>query len=73
MENVDREISIRKIVIRIVSIEPQDEYEGPWTLREQLDLAAGSEEYVPLVSFGEPYVNSKVVSCFDAADTFAEF
>jgi hypothetical protein len=72
IENVSADRTIRRIKITVISIEPQDEYVGPWVLKEQLDLAAGEAEFVPLISFGEPYTNAKEESRYDSADTFAD-
>lgn len=72
IENIDLNHSIKGIRAKILSIEPQTEYVGPWTLAEQVDLAPGADVFIPLVSFGEPYINSAVGDRYHGSDTFFE-
>jgi hypothetical protein len=70
IENIGNERSIQNIRIPILSIVPQDEYEGPWLLAEGLHIAAGAEEYIPFLAFGEPDTSND--RQYDSADTFID-
>jgi hypothetical protein len=53
--------------VHVIKIEPEDnEYKGPWLLKEISSLAAGDHDFIPLARYGEAR-NPKDYNC---ADTF---
>lgn len=53
VKNTDGRFPISGCKIQIVKLEPQTEYSGPWLIKSGIALAAGDQEFVPLVSYGE--------------------
>lgn len=53
IENTERTKTVSNCKIYITSIVPHTEYDGPWLLKDQISLAAGDHEFVPLVTYGE--------------------
>jgi len=51
--------------VRVTAIEPQDEYIGPWLLKEFPSLAAGDHVFIPLARYGEAR-NPKTYNCADS-------
>jgi hypothetical protein len=51
--------------LHIIKIEPQTEYNGPWTLSEIRSLAAGDHRLVPLAIYGEAR-NPETTNCADS-------
>jgi hypothetical protein len=66
LSNVHATKTATNCKVHITKIEPQTEYEGPWSLTQGLTLAAGDYEFIPLATFGEAR-NPKTYNC---ADTF---
>ena len=52
--------------VHVTKIEPQTEFEGPWSLTQGLTLAAGDYEFIPLATFGE----ARNPGSYNCADTF---
>jgi len=50
VENIDNEKHVTGIKLSITSIEPQEEYFGPWELESGFALAAGDYKFVPRLS-----------------------
>jgi class 3 adenylate cyclase len=53
LDNNSQNDAVTGIKIIILSIEPQQEYTGPWILVENLSLAAGDHCFIPLVCYQE--------------------
>ncbi len=53
LENIDRQQPISNCAVRILSVIPQTDYDGPWLLRDGVSLAAGDHVFIPLVTYGE--------------------
>jgi len=51
--------------VHITKIEPQTEFDGPWSLTQGLTLAAGDYEFIPLATFGEAR-NPESYNCADS-------
>jgi hypothetical protein len=50
--------------VYVTKIEPQDEYEGPWPLKEIPSLSSGEFIFIPLARYGEAR-NPKSYPCGD--------
>lgn len=53
LENIDRQEPVSNCSVRILSVSPQTDYEGPWLLKDGILLAAGDHVFIPLVTYGE--------------------
>ena len=53
LENIDRSKPFSNCSVKILSVTPATDYEGPWPLSEGLSLAAGEHVFIPLVTYGE--------------------
>jgi hypothetical protein len=53
IENSDKRFKVSGCRVQIAKIEPQTEYSGPWLLRGGMILAAGEDDFIPLVTYGE--------------------
>lgn len=53
LENIDLSKPVSNCSVKILSVTPATDYEGPWLLEEGLSLAAGDHVFIPLVTYGE--------------------
>ncbi|PCJ61472.1 MAG: hypothetical protein COA65_00470 [Rhodospirillaceae bacterium] len=65
LENIDRSKPISNCSVKILSVMPPTEYDGPWVLKEGVSLAAGEHIFIPLVTYGESREPSKF-KCHDS-------
>jgi hypothetical protein len=74
LENISGEHAVSQIKVTLLSIEPQSDYVGPWTLASGLTLAAGDHNFIPFVSFGEADSAANYsTSRYDRSDSFYVF
>ncbi len=66
LSNVHPHKTARNCRVVVTQIEPQEEYVGPWLLKEIPSLAAGDHAFIPLARYGEARDPKK----YDCADTF---
>ena len=66
LENIDRSKPVSNCSVKILSVTPTTDYEGPWLLKEGLLLAAGDHIFIPLVTYGEAREPDK----YPCGDTF---
>jgi hypothetical protein len=65
VENCHRQKLIARCKISITDISPSTGYVGPWTLKDEISLAAGEHAFIDLVNYGEALDAQK----YDCADT----
>lgn len=53
LENIDRSRPVSNYSVKILSVTPAPDYEGPWLLEEGQSLAAGDHVFISLVTYGE--------------------
>jgi hypothetical protein len=70
VENIDHERHVTEIKLSILSVEPQEEYVGPWELESGFALAAGDHKLVPLVQYGEANSIGYSSSAYSRSDSF---
>ena len=66
LSNVHNHKTAANCKVQVTKIEPQDEYTGPWPLKEMPSLAAGDHAFIPLARYGEARDPKK----FNCADSF---
>ena len=66
LENIDPSKPVSNCSVKILSVTPATDYEGPWPLNEGLSLAAGEHVFIPLVTYGEAREPDK----YPSGDTF---
>ncbi len=70
VENIDNEKHVTEIKLSILSIEPQEDYIGPWEIESGFTLAAGDHKFVPLVQYGEGNSDGYSSSAYSRSDSF---
>jgi hypothetical protein len=66
VSNISSDKTASNCKVHITKIEPQNEYEGPWLLKEIPSLAAGDHVFIPLATYGE----ARNPTTYNCADTF---
>ncbi len=70
VENIDAEKHVTEVKLTILTIEPQEEYKGPWELESGFSLAAGDHRFIPLVEYGEANSAGYSSTAYSRSDSF---